>query len=46
MVKMKDQLKDELQGLRKINKDASPELSTRLKYIITAIEGNPDKTRN
>lgn len=33
----------ELQGLRKINKDASPELSTRLKYIITAIEGNPDK---
>ena len=33
----------ELQGLRKINKDASPELSTRLKYIITAVEGNPDK---
>jgi hypothetical protein len=33
----------ELQGLRKINKEASPELSTRLKYIITAIEGNPDK---
>ena len=33
----------ELQGLKKINKDASPELSTRLKYIITAIEGNPDK---
>jgi hypothetical protein len=33
----------ELEGLKKINKDASPELSTRLKYIITAIEGNPDK---
>ena len=33
----------ELQGLRKINKDASPELSTRLKYIITAVEGIPDK---
>ncbi len=33
----------ELEGLKKINKDTSPELSTRLKYIITAIEGNPDK---
>jgi hypothetical protein len=33
----------ELQGLKKINKDANPEMSTRLKYIITAIEGNPDK---
>ena len=33
----------ELEGLKKINKDASPELSTRLKYVITAIEGNPDK---
>lgn len=33
----------ELQGLKKINKDASPELSTRLKYIITAVNGNPDK---
>jgi len=33
----------ELQGLKKINKDANPEMSTRLKYIITAIEGNPDR---
>ena len=33
----------ELLGLKKIDKDASPEMSTRLKYIITAIEGNPDK---
>lgn len=33
----------ELEGLKKINKDASPELSTRLKYIITAVNGNPDK---
>tara|TARA_R110002167_G_scaffold102622_1_gene266106 strand:- start:947 stop:1678 length:732 start_codon:yes stop_codon:yes gene_type:complete len=33
----------ELLGLKKINRDASPEMSTRLKYIITAIEGNPDK---
>ena len=33
----------ELAGLKKINKDANPEMSTRLKYIITAIEGDPDK---
>ena len=30
----------ELAGLKKINKDSSPELSTRLKYIITSIEGD------
>lgn len=30
----------ELEGLKKINKDNVPELSTRLKYIITSIEGN------
>jgi hypothetical protein len=30
----------ELEGLKKINKDASPELSTRLKYIITSVEGS------
>jgi hypothetical protein len=29
----------ELTGLKKINKDSSPELSTRLKYIITSVEG-------
>jgi len=33
----------ELEGLKKINKDSSPELSTRLKYIITSVEGNRDK---
>jgi hypothetical protein len=33
----------ELEGLKKINKDASPELSTRLKYIITSVEGRRDK---
>ena len=27
----------ELEGLKKINKDASPDLSTRLKYIITSV---------
>jgi hypothetical protein len=30
----------ELEGLKKINKNASPELSTRLKYMITSIGGN------
>jgi hypothetical protein len=33
----------ELEGLKKINKDSSPELSTRLKYIITSVEENRDK---
>jgi hypothetical protein len=32
----------EIEGLKKINKDFAPELSTRLKYIITSIEGNRD----
>ena len=30
----------ELEGLKKINKNSSTELSTRLKYIITSINGN------
>ena len=29
----------ELEGLKKINKNAAPELSTRLKYIITSVDG-------
>jgi hypothetical protein len=33
----------ELEGLKKINKDASPELSTRLKYMIVSVEGRRDK---
>jgi hypothetical protein len=33
----------ELEGLKKINKDNSPELSTRLKYIITSVEGSREK---
>jgi hypothetical protein len=33
----------ELEGLKKINKDASPELSTRLKYLITSVEGKRDR---
>lgn len=34
---------EELKGLKKLNKDASPELSTRLKYIIQSVEGNYEK---
>jgi hypothetical protein len=30
----------ELEGLKKINKNSSPELSTRLKYMITSVGGN------
>jgi len=33
----------ELDGLKKINKDASPDLTTRLKYIITSVEGSREK---
>ena len=32
----------ELEGLKKINKNNTPELSTRLKYMITSIEDNTD----
>jgi hypothetical protein len=32
----------EIQGYKKINKDASPELSTRLKYIITSVNSQRD----
>lgn len=30
----------ELEGLKKINKNASPELSTRLKFLITSVNGD------
>jgi len=32
----------EITGLRKVNKEASPELSTRLKYMITSVNGSSD----
>ena len=32
----------ELEGLKKINKDNSPELTTRLKYMITSVEGKTE----
>lgn len=34
---------DELEGMKKISKNVSAQATTRLKYIITSIEGNNDK---
>jgi hypothetical protein len=33
----------ELEGLKKIHKDNSPELSTRLKYLITSVDGSRER---
>jgi hypothetical protein len=41
--KDEQEINRELEGLKKINKDSSPELSTRLKHMITSVEGNRDK---
>ena len=35
-------IQGEIDGLKKINKDSVPELSTRLKYMITSVEGKTD----
>lgn len=36
-------IRQEIKGIQKLNKQASPELSTRLKHMILAIDGNEDK---
>ena len=36
-------IESELEGIKKINKDNIPELTTRFKQMITAIDSNPDK---
>ena len=36
-------IEQELKGLRKINKEASPELSTRMKYMIVSVNGETDR---
>jgi hypothetical protein len=41
--KDEQEINRELEGLKKINKDASPELSTRLKYIITSVNGDYER---
>lgn len=35
-------ISDEIKGLQKINKDSNPELTTRLKHIITSINGDTE----
>ncbi len=34
---------DEIKGLKRLNKNSSPELSTRLKYLITSVNGDFEK---
>jgi len=34
------QIEEEIKGAKKINKSASPEYSTRMKYLITSVEGD------
>ena len=38
-------IEQELRGIKKINKDASPELSTRLKHLITSVNGETESKR-
>ena len=37
-------IRKELEGLKKISKDANPEISTRLKYIITSVNGDREQS--
>ena len=37
-----EKIRREIEGLKKINKEANPELTTRLKYIITSVQGARD----
>lgn len=39
-----EKIKQEIEGYKKINKDASPEVTTRLKHQIVSINGDVDKT--
>ncbi|MDB4414524.1 hypothetical protein N9034_00400 [bacterium] len=41
--KLEKQIDRELAGLKKISKENSPELTTRLKYLITSVDGNEEK---
>jgi hypothetical protein len=41
--KNEQEINRELEGLKKINKDNSPDLSTRMKYIITSVEGSSER---
>ena len=37
---LEKKIEDEIKGLKRINKQASPELTTRLKHIITSVNGD------
>jgi hypothetical protein len=38
-----EKIEEELKGLKKINKNQSANITTRLKYMIVSVEGNKDK---
>jgi len=42
--KDEEKIKQEIEGLKKINKDSSTDVTTRLKYQIVSIDGKEDKT--
>ena len=37
-------IKEEIEGLKKFNKESSTEITTRLKYQIVSVDGNSDRT--
>jgi len=37
-------VESEIESLKKVNKDLTPDVSTRLKYMITSVEGNPEQS--
>ena len=41
--KIEKRIEAEIKGLKKINKNVSPEMSTRMKHMILSVDGNPDK---
>ena len=41
--KIEKKVEDELRGLRKLNKNSNPEMSTRLKHMILSVDGNSEK---
>jgi hypothetical protein len=41
--KLEKQIERELAGLKKLNKEESSELTTRLKYLITSVDGSEEK---
>lgn len=42
--KDENDIDSELKGIAKINKGPSPEMTTRLKYMIVSVDGNEDRT--